>query len=164
MSVKIGINGFGRIGRLAIRMGVNRDDIEIVAVNSRTADPAYMAYMLKYDTVHGRYPDEITYTEDSITLNGKTITRFGENDPSKIPWASVGADYVIESTGAFTTAEKAGEHFKGGAKKVIITAPANDAPTFVMGVNHKTYRSDMTVVSNALLHDKLPGATGQGHA
>ncbi|SMC90800.1 type I glyceraldehyde-3-phosphate dehydrogenase [Papillibacter cinnamivorans] len=172
MSVKIGINGFGRIGRLAIRLGVKRDDIEIVAVNSRTADPAYMAYMLKYDTVHGRWPEEITYTDDTITMNGKTIRRFGENDPSNIPWASVGADYVIESTGAFNSFDKASAHFKGGAKKVIVTAPVSDAPTFVMGVNEKTYRSDMTIVSNAscttnglaplakIVHDKFGIADG----
>lgn len=149
MSVKIGINGFGRIGRLAIRMGAMRDDMEIVAVNSRTADPAYMAYMLKYDTVHGRWPEEISYTEDTLTLNGKTIRRFGENDPANIPWDTVGADYVIESTGAFTSFEKASAHFKGGAGKVIITAPVNDVPTFVMGVNHQLYTKDMKVVSNA---------------
>lgn len=149
MSVKIGINGFGRIGRLAIRMGVHRDDMEIVAVNSRTADPEYMAYMLKYDTVHGQYPGEIGHTEDSIVINGKKIRRFGENDPANIPWASVGAEYIIESTGAFTTIEKASAHFAGGAKKVIITAPSKDAPMFVMGVNEETYSSGMNVVSNA---------------
>ena len=146
--VKIGINGFGRIGRLAFRAGFEKGDVEFVGINDLLA-PDYMAYMLKYDSIHGRFPGEISYTEDSIIVDGKKIRAFSERDPSALPWGDVGADYVIESTGLFTDAEKAAQHLNGGAKKVIISAPSNDAPMFVMGVNNKTYDTSMNVVSNA---------------
>ena len=146
--VKIGINGFGRIGRLAFRAGLEKDGIEFVGINDLLA-PDYMAYMLKYDTIHGKFPGEISYTDDSIVVNGRKIRVFSEKDPSALPWGDVGAEYVIESTGLFTAADKALLHLKGGAKKVIISAPSSDAPMFVMGVNHKTYNKSMDVVSNA---------------
>lgn len=148
MGIKIGINGFGRIGRLVFRAGLNREDIEFVGINDLiTAD--YMAYMLKYDTVHGRFNGTVESTEDSLIVNGKKIKVFSEKDPSLIPWGSVGADYVIESTGLFTTLDKAQSHLKGGAKKVVISAPSSDAPMFVMGVNNDKYDTSMNIVSNA---------------
>ncbi|MCL2121800.1 MAG: type I glyceraldehyde-3-phosphate dehydrogenase [Clostridiales bacterium] len=146
--VKIGINGFGRIGRLAFRSGLEKGGIEFTGINDLLA-PDYMAYMLKYDTIHGRFPGEVSHTEDSIIVNGAKIRVFSEKDPTALPWAEVGADYVIESTGLFTTTDKAAQHLKGGAKKVIISAPSSDAPMFVMGVNHKKYDKSMQVVSNA---------------
>lgn len=148
MGIKIGINGFGRIGRLVFRAGLDRDDIEFVGVNDLIS-AEYMAYMLKYDTVHGRFNGTVDSTEDSLIVNGKKIKVFSEKDPSLIPWASVGADYVVESTGLFTTTEKAQAHLKGGAKKVVISAPSSDAPMFVMGVNSDKYESSMDIVSNA---------------
>ena len=148
MKTKIGINGFGRIGRLAFRAGLERDDIEFVGINDLLT-PDYMAYMLRYDTIHGKFPGEISYTDDSIIVNGRAIRIFSERDPASLPWGDVGADYVIESTGLFTDKDKAALHLKGGAKKVIISAPSSDAPMFVMGVNHNTYDTSMDVVSNA---------------
>ena len=148
MVIKIGINGFGRIGRLAFRAGFERGGVEFVGIND-LLQPDYMAYMLKYDTIHGRFPGEISHTDDSIVVNGKKIRVFSEKDPSALPWGDVGADYVIESTGLFTTTDKAALHLKGGAKKVVISAPSSDAPMFVMGVNHKAYDKSMNVVSNA---------------
>ena len=148
MKIKIGINGFGRIGRLAFRAGLERDDIEFVGINDLLT-PDYMAYMLRYDTIHGRFPGEISYTDNSIIVNGQTIRVFSERDPSALPWGDIGAEYVIESTGLFTDTEKASLHLKGGAKKVIISAPSSDAPMFVMGVNNNTYNTSMNVVSNA---------------
>lgn len=148
MGIKIGINGFGRIGRLVFRAGIDRSDIEFVGINDLiSAD--YMAYMLKYDTVHGTFKGTVEATEDSLIVNGKKIRVFSEKDPSLIPWTSVGADYVVESTGLFTTMEKAQSHLKGGAKKVIISAPSADAPMFVMGVNNDKYDTSMNIVSNA---------------
>jgi len=146
--VKIGINGFGRIGRLAFRAGLERGGVEFVGINDLLS-PDYMAYMLKYDTIHGKFPGEISHTEDSIVVDGRKIRVFSEKDPAALPWGDVGADYVIESTGLFTAADKASLHLKGGAKKVIISAPSSDAPMFVMGVNNKTYNKTMNVVSNA---------------
>ncbi len=148
MSIKIGINGFGRIGRLAFRAGLEREDVEFVGIND-LIDPAYMVYMLKYDTIHGRFKGTAEAGEDCIIVNGKKIRVFSERDPANISWGSVGADYVIESTGLFTTAEKASAHLKSGAKKVIISAPSSDAPMFVMGVNQDKYDKSMTIVSNA---------------
>lgn len=146
--IKVGINGFGRIGRLVFRAGLDNENIEFVGINDMIqAD--YMEYMLKYDTVHGRFKGEVSHTENSIIVNGKSIPVFSEKDPSKLPWGEVGADFVVESTGLFTTIEKAGAHLAAGAKKVVISAPSSDAPMFVMGVNHKSYKSDMKVVSNA---------------
>ena len=146
--VKIGINGFGRIGRLAFRAGLEKKEVEFVGIND-LLEPDYMAYMLKYDTIHGKFPGEISYTDDSIVVNGKKIRVFSERDPSALPWGNIGAEYIIESTGLFTDTEKASQHLKGGAKKVIISAPSSDAPMFVMGVNNKTYNTSMNVVSNA---------------
>lgn len=151
MSINIGINGFGRIGRLVMRAAANKPNINIVAVNDPFISVDYMEYMYKYDTVHGRCGQEVSHDKDAktLTIDGKDVKIMGEMDPSKIAWGDAGADYVIESTGVFTSIEKAGLHMKGGAKKVVISAPSGDAPMFVMGVNHKEYKNDMDVVSNA---------------
>jgi glyceraldehyde 3-phosphate dehydrogenase len=149
MAIKVGINGFGRIGRLVFRAAQKMDNIEIVGINDPFIDPEYMIYMLKYDTVHGRFDGEAYHEGDSIFVNGKKIKVFSEMDPVNIKWGEVGATYVVESTGVFTTTEKASAHIKAGAKKVVISAPSADAPMFVMGVNNKTYKPDMTIVSNA---------------
>ncbi len=148
MAIKIGINGFGRIGRLVFRAGIERGDVEFVGINDLiTAD--YIAYMLKYDTVHGRFNGDVSYEGNNLIVNGKKYPCFSFKDPAEIPWGEVGADYIVESTGFFTTVEKANAHLKAGAKKVVISAPSADAPMFVMGVNEETYTSDMDVVSNA---------------
>ncbi|KAL3685422.1 hypothetical protein R1sor_003444 [Riccia sorocarpa] len=149
--VKIGINGFGRIGRLVARCALERDDIELVAVNDPFISTDYMAYMFKYDSVHGRYTkNQIEHKDDGTLLFGKfEVKVFQHKDPSEIPWADTGAEFVVESTGVFTTKDKASAHFKGGAKKVVITAPSADAPMFVMGVNEKKYTPDLNIVSNA---------------
>mmetsp|Transcript_7139 Transcript_7139/g.10732 ORF Transcript_7139/g.10732 Transcript_7139/m.10732 type:complete len:337 (+) Transcript_7139:50-1060(+) len=151
MSINIGINGFGRIGRLVMRAAANKPNVNIVAVNDPFISVDYMEYMYKYDTVHGRCGQTVTHDKDAKTLSidGKPIQIYGEMDPSKIAWGDAGADYVIESTGVFTTTEKASMHMAGGAKKVVISAPSGDAPMFVMGVNHKEYENSMDVVSNA---------------
>jgi len=149
MGTRIGINGFGRIGRLVLRVGLLRNDMEFVAINDPFVTPDYMAYMLKYDTVHGRFKGEIAHSEDSLCADGRKIRAFAEKDPANIPWGELGADYVIEATGVFTTMDKAAAHLKAGAKKVIITAPSKDAPMFVMGVNEQKYTKDMSIVSNA---------------
>lgn len=149
MGVKIGINGFGRIGRLVLRVGIDNPNCDFVAINAPRKTPEYIAYMLKYDTVHGRFHGEVTYDESAIIVNGKRIVLFTENEPKDIPWASVGADYIVESSGAFKTIETAGAHIGAGAKRVVITAPSSDAPMFVCGVNLDKYTKDMTVVSNA---------------
>lgn len=151
MAIKIGINGFGRIGRLVFRAGLDNPDFEFVGINDPFMTPDYCAYMLRYDTVHGQYKGEISYTDDAIVVNGKEIKFYAEMDPKNIPWAECGAEYVVESTGVFTTTEKASAHIAGGAKKVVISAPAKDkeTPTFVMGVNQDKYTKDMKVVSNA---------------
>lgn len=166
MSIKIGINGFGRIGRLVFRAGLGRDDVEFVGINDLIT-PEYMAYMLKYDTVHGRFGGTVDSTEDTLIVDGKAIKVFSERDPANLPWGELGVDYVVESTGLFTTTEKASAHIKAGAKKVVISAPSSDAPMFVMGVNNTSYDSSMNVVSNAscttnclaplakVLHDKF---------
>merc|ERR1719384_2465597 len=148
--VKIGINGFGRIGRLVMRAAQNDPMVEIVGVNDPFIPVDYMEYMFEYDTVHGPYSGTVNKTsDDELTIDGKPIKVFGEMDPTKIQWGSAGADYVIESTGAFTSTEKASAHMTGGAKKVVISAPSGDAPMFVMGVNEEKYESNMDVVSNA---------------
>ena len=149
MSIKVGINGFGRIGRLVFRAGIENPNIEFVGINDPFMTPDYMAYMLQYDTIHGRFGGEIACDDSSITVNGKKIEFFACKEPSEIPWGKVGADYVVESTGVFTTIEKAQAHLVGGAKKVVISAPSADAPMFVMGVNQDKYSKDMKVVSNA---------------
>ena len=147
--VKIGINGFGRIGRLVFRASLKKEGVQVVAINDPFIDLEYMTYMLKYDSVHGRFDGEIEIKGDKLVVNGNEITVFACMDPSTIAWAEAGAEYIVESTGAFTSTEKASAHFVGGAKKVVISAPSNDAPMFVMGVNNTKYTSDMKVVSNA---------------
>eukprot|EP00252_Welwitschia_mirabilis_P008603 TRINITY_DN2056_c0_g2_i1.p1 TRINITY_DN2056_c0_g2~~TRINITY_DN2056_c0_g2_i1.p1 ORF type:complete len:341 (+),score=51.72 TRINITY_DN2056_c0_g2_i1:431-1453(+) len=149
--IKIGINGFGRIGRLVARVALLRDDIELVAVNDPFISTDYMTYMFKYDSVHGHWKHQEVKVKDSKTLlfGEQPVAVFGCRNPEDIPWAEVGAEYVIESTGVFTDKEKAAAHFKGGAKKVVITAPSKDAPMFVVGVNEHEYKSDLDIVSNA---------------
>ena len=150
MSIKVGINGFGRIGRLFFRAALERGDVEdIVAVNDPFIDVDYMIYMLKYDSAHGRFNGKLEDKDGKLVVNGHEVTVFNVMDPKEIPWKDAGVEYVLESTGLFTTMEKAAQHFEGGAKKVIISAPSADAPMFVMGVNHETYTKDMNIVSNA---------------
>ena len=149
MAVKVGINGFGRIGRLAFRASVNNPNIEVVGINDPFIDPDYMVYMLKYDTVHGRFEGTAEAKDGKLVVNGKPIAIYAQMNDCDIPWSECGAEYIIESTGINTTVEKASAHFKGGAKKVVISTPSSDAPMFVMGVNQDKYTKDMTVVSNA---------------
>ena len=152
MAIKVGINGFGRIGRLVFRAAVSQpDEFQIVGINDPFIGTDYMVYMVKYDSVHGKFDGEISSGEGEIVVNGRTIKVYSEKDPSQIPWAECGADYVVESTGVFCTTEKASAHLKAGAKKVVISAPAKDSetPTFVCGVNLEKYNKDMNIVSNA---------------
>ena len=149
MSVKIGINGFGRIGRLVLRAALTYDEISVLAINDPFMDVKYMAYMLNYDTVHGRFKGTIAVGENELTINGKAVKVYAERDPANIPWGQIGVDYVVESTGVFTTIAKAEAHLKAGAKKVIISAPSADAPMFVVGVNTEAYKPDMNIISNA---------------
>ena len=150
MSVKIGINGFGRIGKLAFQAGVFDPEVEFVAINHPSLTPEYAAYMLKYDTVHGRWDHEISWDENSITVNGKKTLVLNCDKPEDIPWASAGAEYVLETTGKFLTAQTAGGHIQAGAKKVVLSAPSkDDTPMFVCGVNLDKYTPDMNFVSNA---------------
>ena len=147
--VKVGINGFGRIGRLVLRASVERDDVQVVAINDPFIDLDYMEYMLKYDTIHGIFKGDVKSENGKLIVNGKEIMVFAEKDPADISWSKAGAEYIVESTGAFTTMDKARAHFNGGAKKVVISAPSKDAPMFVMGVNEDKYTKDMDIVSNA---------------
>jgi len=152
VKVALGINGFGRIGRLVFRAALHRDDVTVVAINDPFMDLDYMIYMLRYDSVHGRYPGTVSASADKkkLIVDGREIHIFAEKSPDMIPWGTVGAHYVCESTGVFTEKAKAGLHINGGAKKVIISAPPkDDVPMFVMGVNHHKYTKDLTVVSNA---------------
>lgn len=149
MSIKIGINGFGRIGKLAFQAALSREGVEIVAINDPFIAADYMAYMVKYDTVHGRFNGTISAEEGKLVVNGKEIKVYNEADPKNIPWGKDGVDYVLECSGVFTTMEKAQAHLDAGAKKVIISAPSKDAPMFVMGVNNDTYTPDMNIISNA---------------
>jgi len=163
---KIGINGFGRIGRLVLRAALMKG-AEVVAVNDPFIALDYMVYMFKYDSTHGVYKGDVKTEGGNLVVDGHTIKVFNEMKPENIPWASAGAEYVVESTGVFTTIEKASLHFNGGAKKVVISAPSADAPMFVMGVNEAKYTKDLKVVSNAscttnclapvakVLHDKF---------
>ncbi|GMP64671.1 hypothetical protein CsSME_00025829 [Camellia sinensis var. sinensis] len=147
---KVGINGFGRIGRLVLRIATFRDDIEVVAVNDPFIDANYMAYMFKYDSTHGVFKGTLKVLDGStLEINGKQIKVSSKRDPAEIPWGDYGAEYVVESSGAFTTIDKASTHKKGGAKKVVISAPSADAPMFVVGVNETSYKPSMDVVSNA---------------
>lgn len=151
MKTKIGINGFGRIGRLALRAALDNKEIDILGINDPFIDLEYMIYMLKYDSIHGRFNGEISIDKinNCLLINGQKIRVFSEKNPSDIDWQSCGAEYILECTGLFTTLDKASAHLKGGAKKVIISAPSKDAPMFVMGVNNDKYTKDLKVISNA---------------
>ena len=152
MAIKVGINGFGRIGRVVLRIMIEHpEQFDICGINLRKADLDYMVYMIKYDSVFRQFNGTVEHKDKNLIVNGHTIQVFSESDAAMIPWSSCGAEYIIESTGAYNTTEKASRHFKGGAKKVILTAPAKDdaTPTFVFGVNSDEYRSDMKVISNA---------------
>jgi len=146
--IKIGINGFGRIGRLAFRSAINRKNIEIVGIND-LLDVDYLAYLLKYDSVHGRFNGEVKVKDGNLVVNGKEIRVTANRNPENLKWDEVAAEYIIESTGFFTDQDKAGLHIKGGAKKVIISAPSKDAKMYVMGVNHEEMKADENIVSNA---------------
>lgn len=146
--IRVGINGFGRIGRLAFRSAINKENIEIVAIND-LLDIDHLAYLLKYDSVHGRFKGTIEVKDKTLFVNGKPIRVTGEKNPEDIQWGKVEVDYVIEATGLFTDREKAALHLKGGAKKVVISAPSNNAPMFVMGVNHTKLSKDELIFSNA---------------
>ena len=148
MSLKIGINGFGRIGRMVFRLAIQQDNTEIVGVND-LLDIKHLAYLLKYDSVHGNFNGSISVESDHLIVNGKKIKITAERDPSKINWGEMNIDVVAECTGIFTSIEKANLHIEGGAKKVVISAPSPDAPMFVMGVNHKNIKHDHKIVSNA---------------
>ncbi|KAJ1984038.1 hypothetical protein H4R34_000900 [Dimargaris verticillata] len=148
--VKTGINGFGRIGRLVFRASLEQaSDVEVVAINDPFIDPEYMVYLIKYDSTHGRFDGDVSYEGSCLVVNGRKIQVTCEREPSNIPWGKAGAEYIVESTGVFTTTDKAKAHLKGGAKKVVISAPSKDAPMFVIGVNHESYDPSMEVISNA---------------
>ncbi len=152
MAIRIGINGFGRIGRLVFRAAVAQPEIyEVVGINDPFIDLDYMVYMVKYDTIHGKFDGEIKAENGKLVVGGRAISVYAEKDPAQIPWGSIGADYIVESTGVFCTTEKSSAHLKAGAKKVVISAPAKDTvtPTFVCGVNHESYKAEMQIVSNA---------------
>lgn len=149
MSIRIGINGFGRIGNLTFQAALEKGDVEVVAINDPFITADYMAYMVKYDTVHGRFNGEVKFENEKLMVNGKEIKVYNEMEPKNIPWGANGVDYVLECSGVFTTVEKASAHLEGGAKKVIISAPSKDAPMFVMGVNNDKYDPSMNVISNA---------------
>ncbi|CAH4030177.1 unnamed protein product [Pieris brassicae] len=145
---KIGINGFGRIGRLVLRASVEKG-AKVVAINDPFIGLDYMVYLFKYDSTHGRFKGTVEAADGCLVVNGNKIAVFSERDPKAIPWGKAGAEYVVESTGVFTTIDKASAHIEGGAKKVIISAPSADAPMFVVGVNHETYDPSFKVISNA---------------
>lgn len=151
MAIKVGISGFGRISRVVIRAAMDDKNIDICGINVRNADKDYMVYMLKYDTIFGRFPKSLGVYENGIIIDGKKVPVYSESDAANIPWSECGAEYIVEGTGAYNTTEKGQVHIDQGAKKVIITAPAKDktTQTFVYGVNHKSYKKDMNVVSNA---------------
>ena len=149
MSVKIGINGFGRIGNLSFQAALAKEGVEVVAINDPFINVEYMAYMTKFDTVHGRFNGTVESKDGVLVVNGKEIKVYNEMDPHNIPWGEIGVDYVLECSGVFTTMDKAQAHIDAGAKKVIISAPSKDAPMFVMGVNNETYDPSMNIVSNA---------------
>lgn len=149
MTIKIGINGFGRIGRLVTRAAFQSEKVQVVAINDPFIDLQYMCYMFKYDSTHGRWKGDVSIKDGKLHINGKAIVISQERDPANIKWADAGADYVVESTGVFTTTDKASAHLKGGAKRVIISAPSADAPMYVVGVNHESFDKSQKVVSNA---------------
>jgi glyceraldehyde 3-phosphate dehydrogenase len=148
MAMKIGINGFGRIGRLVFRSAMKQDDITVVAIND-LLDIDHLAYLLQYDSVHGKYDGTVSVEGNHLVVDGQKVTITAERDPAAIGWGTLGVDVVAECTGIFTTLEKAQAHLDGGAKKVVISAPSADAPMFVMGVNHKEATADLNIVSNA---------------
>jgi len=144
--IKVGINGFGRIGRLAFRASFLRNDIEVVSIND-LIDVEYMAYMLRYDTIHGGFKGTVTVKDGKLVVNGNPIRVTAEKDPANLKWDTVGAEYVIESTGLFLSRDKAEAHLKAGAKRVILSAPSkDDTPMFVYGVNHKAYKKEMDII------------------
>lgn len=145
---KIGINGFGRIGRIAFRIAAQKNDVEVVAIND-LLDVDHLAYLLKYDSVHGKYPGTVEVKDGHLVVDGKTVRVTAERNPEDLKWDAVGAEIVIDCTGIFTTKDTASTHIKAGARKVVISAPSKDAPMFVMGVNHKDVKPEDTVVSNA---------------
>ena len=149
MTIKVGINGFGRIGRLVFRAAINNPKVQIVGINDPFIDVDYMVYMLKYDTIHGRFEGQVEAKDGKLVVNGQTISCYACMNAADIPWKECGAEYIVESTGVYTETEKASAHIQAGAKKVIISAPSKDAPMFVMGVNQDKYTKDMTVISNA---------------
>lgn len=150
MSIKVGINGFGRIGRLAFRAGVVAEDIEFVGINAPDKTPAQIAYVVKYDSVHGRFNGTVEYDDSSITVNGKRIPLLSSRDPAQLPWGKLGAEYVLECTGHFLTAEAAKAHLDAGAQVVVLSGPSkDDTPMFVCGVNLDKYTPDIKIVSNA---------------
>lgn len=149
MATKVGINGFGRIGRIVFRNAVEHPNVDVVAVNDPFIAPEYAVYMLKYDSTHGAFKGDVHTEGGDLIVNGKRVKFYAERDPAAIPWSETGAEYIVESTGVFTTTEKASAHLKGGAKKVIISAPSADAPMFVCGVNLDKYKKDINVLSNA---------------
>ncbi|KAI0008473.1 glyceraldehyde 3 phosphate dehydrogenase [Xylariaceae sp. FL0662B] len=149
MAIKVGINGFGRIGRIVFRIAVEHPEVDIVAVNDPFIAVDYAGYMLKYDSTHGLFKGTIEVAPNGLLVNGKLVKFFTERDPAAIPWGETGAEYIVESTGVFTTTEKAKPHLKSGAKKVVITAPSADAPMYVMGVNETAYDGKADIISNA---------------
>ena len=149
MSINVGINGFGRIGRLVLRAAKKYPNINVVAVNDPFITPDYAEYMFKYDTVHGRFDGEVSSDETGLIIDGKKVAFTSEMDPSAIKWGNTGAEYIVESTGKYLSTEGASNHLVGGAKKVVCSAPSPDAPMFVMGVNHEEYEPSMNIVSNA---------------
>ncbi|MFP6906013.1 MAG: type I glyceraldehyde-3-phosphate dehydrogenase [Verrucomicrobiota bacterium] len=149
MSIKVGINGFGRIGGMVLRASIDRDDIDIVAINDPFLDPEYMAYIIKYDTVHRRFPGTVEHSATGLVINGKEIEVHSCMNPEEIPWADAGVSVVAECTGVFKEMDTADRHFKGGAEKVLISAPSSTVPMYVMGVNQDSYTSDQKIVSNA---------------
>lgn len=149
MVTKVGINGFGRIGRIVFRNAVEHGQVNVVAVNDPFIEPKYAAYMLKYDSQHGQFKGTIEVKDNALVVNGQEVKFYMKKDPAEIPWGESGAYYIVEATGVFTTKDKAAAHIKGGAKKVVISAPSADAPMYVMGVNNESYESDVEVISNA---------------
>ncbi|KAI9202932.1 uncharacterized protein BJ171DRAFT_511326 [Polychytrium aggregatum] len=149
MTINVGINGFGRIGRLVFRASLEHPEVQVTAINDPFITPEYMVYLFKYDSTHGRFEGEVSHEGDKFIVNGHHITVYNSKNPAEIPWKNTGAEYIVESTGVFTTTAGASAHLTGGAKKVIISAPSNDAPMFVCGVNLDKYDPSIQVLSNA---------------